>query len=149
MMSTRDTLCCGLALMLLAGTLAAGCNVEDDPERESKDSERTSALEMPINKVIIDNVDFFGGDRTDWKYYTLPSDGLCKVVINFDDESASPEIEVINSVGQVLSNLDLPESSEFLRQLSFRATPGNYYLHIFVEEGSTDYSVEVTFTPGG
>lgn len=149
-MSSRDTLFRGLVLAMLGIALAGtACNVEEDPERESQDSERTKAIEMPLDKVVIDNVDYFGGDRTDWKYFTIPSDGIVKVVINFDDENASPEIEVINAVGQVLSNLDLPESSEFLRQLSIQGEPGNYYLHIYVEEGATDYSVEVKFTPGG
>ena len=137
-----------LAILLVLVTLAgASCAVEEDPERNSQDSARTAALEMPLNKVVIDNIDYFGGDQTDWKYFTIPSDGLVRVIANFDDKSASPNIEVINEVGQVLSDLDLPESNEFLRQLSFQGKPGNFYLHIFVGEGVTDYSVEVTFTP--
>lgn len=143
-MKTRALSPCA-ALLLVA---LAACAVEDDPERNSKDSERTKAVEMPLDRVVIDNIDQ-DGDQTDWKYVIIPANGLAKVIINFDNENAEPQVEVINAVGQVLSNLDLPESSQFLRQLSFQVQPGTYYLNIYVDEGATDYSVEVQFSPGG
>lgn len=135
------------AFLVVLPLLVGACNVEDDPERNSPDSERTKAIEMPVDRVIIDNIDHFNGDRTDWKYFVIPSDGLVRVLVNFDNENASPEVEVINDVGQVMSNLELPESNQFLRQLSFTAKPGTYYIHIWVEEGETDYSVEAQFQP--
>ncbi len=143
----RSALASPLALLLAAPLTFAACQLEDDPERNSEDSERTTAIEMPMDRVIIDNVDFYNGDRTDWKYFIVPSEGLVKVVVNFDNENASPEVEVVNSVGQVLSNLELPESNQFLRQLSFNGQPGTYYLHVWVEEGETDYSAEAQFQP--
>ena len=51
---------------------------------------------------------------------------------------------LIDEVGRVLSELDKPEAAgPVLRQMSFEAKPANYYLQVVVQEGSTDYSVEV------
>ena len=134
-------------LPLLAGTLLAvvSCSVEPDPNRQSGgDALRTSAIEMPVNRVIIDNCDQVNGDADDWKYFTVTSPGIVRVVVNFDYVEAEAQVEVVNAVGQVLSNLELPESTDILRQLSFKAAPGNYYLHIYCETLQTDYSVEAS-----
>ncbi|MEO1270325.1 MAG: hypothetical protein AAFX99_19725 [Myxococcota bacterium] len=131
-------------LMVVMGFIAGACDVQGPPERNSDDSYRTNAMEMPLNRVIIDNVSAFGGDQTDWKYFTVPTDGIVKVVFNFDDESAEPEVYLIDQVGQIVSALDKPEASgPVLRQLSFEAKPANYYLRIVALNGETDYSVEV------
>jgi len=135
-------------VLLVAGVLttcfAVSCSVEPDPNRQSGGDEmRTLAIEMPVNRVIIDGCDQTNGDRDDWKYFTVNSPSVVKIVINFDYDEAEAQVEVINSVGQVLSNLELPDSTDLLRQLSFQAQPGNYYLHIYCETLKTDYSVEV------
>ena len=122
----------------------AGCSVEPDPNRQSGgDQMRTLAIEMPTNRVVIDHCNQTDGDRDDWKYFTINAPSVVKVVINFDYIEAEAGVEVINDVGQVLSDLELPESTDLLRQLSFKAEPGNYYLHIYCETLKTDYSVEV------
>lgn len=135
------------APLLLGTALAlalAACSVEPDPNRESGgDQSRTLAIEMPVNRVVIDHCDQVNGDKDDWKFFTVNSPGIVKVVVNFDYTEAEAQVEVINAVGQVLSNLELPESTDILRQLSFRVEPGNYYLHIYCETLETDYSVEV------
>lgn len=132
----------GMALLVTC----AACQVERDPNRNSGDDHlRTKAIEMPLNKVVIDHVDVVGGDQDDWKYFTVISPGLVKIVANFDNPEAQARIFVLNAVGQVLSDLDLPESTKQVRQLQFQADPGNFYLHIGAEELATDYSVEVVF----
>lgn len=135
-----------LALLLGAvfALAAAACSVEPDPNRESgRDHTRTQAIEMPVNRVVIDHCDQVNGDRDDWKYFTVNSPGIVKVVVNFDYTEAEAQVEVVNAVGQVLSNLELPDSTDILRQLSFQVQPGNYYLHIYCQTLETDYSVEV------
>ncbi len=133
------------ALLLCAWALTA-CQVERDPNRNGGgDHLRTTAINMPLNKVIIDHVDIVGGDRDDWKFFTITNDGLVRVVANFDNPEAEARVFVINAVGQVMSDLELPESTKQVRQLQFQAKPGNYYLHIYADELNTDYSVEVVF----
>ncbi len=132
----------GLALLVLG----ASCSVEDDPERQStEDKARTGAIEVPLDRVVIDHVTYWDGDRTDWKYFTVPADGVARVIVYFDNEDARPNVTVTNEVGQIMSRLEDSEAG-FLRQLSFQAAPGNYYVHLWAEEGATDYSLEVTFT---
>ncbi len=133
-----------LALGVCLALALAACSVEPDPNRQSGgDQSRTQAIEMPVNRVIIDHCDQVNGDRDDWKYITVNSPGIAKVTVNFDYIEAEAQVEVINSVGQVLSNLELPESTDILRQLSFEVQPGNYYLHIYCQTLETDYSVEI------
>jgi hypothetical protein len=132
-----------VSIAVVGVLLGTGCSVELDPNRSSGgDSTRTLAIEMPVNRVIIDHCNQVDGDRDDWKYFTVTSPSVVRVVVNFDYDEAEAQVEVINSVGQVLSDLELPESTDLLRQLSFQAQPGNYYLHIYCETLETDYSVE-------
>jgi hypothetical protein len=133
-----------LVLGACVAAVLVSCTVEPPPNRQSGgDHNRTQAIEMPVNRVIIDHCDQVNGDRDDWKYFTVTSPGIVKVVVNFDYVEAEAQVEVINSVGQVLSNLELPESTDILRQLSFQVKPGNYYLHFYCQTLNTDYSVEV------
>jgi hypothetical protein len=132
-----------VSIAVVGVLLGTGCSVELDPNRSSGgDATRTLAIEMPVNRVIIDHCNQVDGDRDDWKYFTVTSPSVVRVVVNFDYDEAEAQVEVINSVGQVLSDLELPESTDLLRQLSFQAQPGNYYLHIYCETLETDYSVE-------
>ncbi|MBH23576.1 MAG: hypothetical protein CMH57_03735 [Myxococcales bacterium] len=141
---SRHRLRASLALMTLVALAGAACDIQGHPERNSEDSYRTNAMEMPLNRVIIDNVSAFGGDQTDWKFFTVPTEGIVKVIFNFDNEAAEPEVFLIDSVGRIVSALDKPEASgPVLRQLSFEAIPANYYLQIVANNGETDYSVEV------
>ncbi len=142
-MRTTTALPFAIGALLFA---SISCNIAADPNRNSSgDMLRTTAIEMPLNKVVIDNVDLVGGDQDDWKFFTVNNTGLVKVVANFDNVEATATITVHNSVGQIMSDLDLPVSTKQLRQLQFRADPGNFYLHVTTEDLPTDYSVEVTF----
>jgi len=141
--SRRSTL---FALAALSLSLVA-CNIERDPNRNGGgDHSRTLARELPLNQVVIDHVDIVGGDKDDWKFFTINSPGLIKVEANFDNPESGGKIFVHNAVGQVMSDLDLPESTRQLRQLQFKAEPGNFYLHIYTEELETSYSLRVSLT---
>lgn len=132
--------------MALLFSFGAACNIERDPNRNGGgDHSRTLAREIPLNKVIIDHVDVVGGDQDDWKFFTINSPGLVKVEANFDNDESDAKIFVHNAVGQIMSDLDLPESTQQLRQLQFKAEPGNFYLHVSTEELETSYSLKVTF----
>lgn len=126
--------------------VGAACQVEPDANRASGgDHTRRKALEMPLNRVVIDRVDQPRGDQDDWKYFTIPSPGLVEIIVNFDNDDANPGAEIRNAVGQIMSELKLANETDQLRRLSFQATPGNYYLHIWTLEQSSDYTVEVKF----
>lgn len=132
---------CGLTVAALGG----GCSLQVDPERNSEDSYRTNAMEMPLNRVIIDNLTSYGGDQTDWKIFTVPAEGLVKVTIKFDNEESIPKVKLINDVGRPIAEL-LPPKNGSIRQFTFEAKPNFYYLYMTVVDGSTDYSLEVTHT---
>lgn len=147
-----------------AALLALACAAcEPDPNRQSsEDQSRLAALELPLNRVVIDSVDLTNGDKTDWKYFTINSPGLVVVTVNFDNEEAGPNATMHNAVGQVMSELVISEDSEDddesgsdeegssnntkLRQLSFQAEPANYYLQFWVDDLRSDYTVEVKYS---
>jgi len=132
-----------VALLLALAACAA------DLDEDLEDAERTSAIEIPLNRVVVDSLDADGGDTRDWKFFSVPADGLVTLTVGFDLESTQPAVEMTNAVGQVLSDLDVPDSTVGVRRLSIQAEPGNYYLHLSCARGSTDYSVEVLFEPRG
>ncbi len=135
-----------ILLYLVLAVAMTSCNIERDHNRNGGgDHSRTLAREVPLNQVIIDHVDITGGDRDDWKFFTINSPGLVKVEANFDTQEAGGKIFVHDAVGRIMSDLDLPESTRQLRQLQFKAEPGNFYLHVLTEELDTSYSLRVTF----
>ena len=135
-----------IAFVLLAALSLFGCSV--DLQEDLEDAERTRAIEMPVNRVVVDFLYPEGGDKRDWKFFTIPSDGLVTITVGFDKEETGPGVEIVNEVGQVLSNLKLPDNTTGLRRLAFEAKPGNYYVHVSIQRGATDYSVEVVYEPG-
>jgi hypothetical protein len=133
-------------LSALAAASLAACQVEPDPERNSEDGSRLTAIEIPLNRVVIDKVDLVNGDKTDWKYFTITSPGLVTITVSFDNEGeADPNARLHNAVGQVVSDLEAADGNDQLRRISFEAKPGNYYLSLYVEELASDYTVEVKF----
>jgi hypothetical protein len=133
----------GAALLCLLGS---ACQVERDPDRNSVDGSRLTAIEIPLNRVVIDKVDVINGDKTDWKYFTVTSPGVVTITVSFDNEvEANPGARLHNAVGQIMSDLERADENDQLRRVSFQAKPGNYYLSLFVEELASDYTCEVKF----
>ena len=136
---------CALLVALAMCLGVAACQVEQDPDRNSEDGSRLTAIELPLNRVVIDKVDFQNGDKTDWKFFTVNSPGLVTITVSFDNEEATPTAALHNAVGQVMSELDRGDNNDQLRRVSFEAKPGNYYVSLFVEELFSDYTIEVKF----
>ncbi len=131
-------------LAMLALTITA-CEVEPDPNRASVDGTRLTAIELPVNRVVLDKVDIRNGDKTDWKYFTINSPGLVTITVSFDNNEADPGASLHNSVGQIMSELERGDDNDQLRRVSFEAKPGNYYVQLWVLDLASDYTIEVKY----
>lgn len=134
-------------LWLLAGLVICACNVQTDPNANSGgDESRLKATEIPVNRTIIDNVNYNAGDMTDWKYFNLPSSGLVEFLIAFDNPSAKGTAIIRDARGAQVTRVD--HQGEPKLQTTFRGQPGIYYLEIYANQEMSDYTLEVNFDPG-
>ncbi len=123
---------------------SVACNVQKDPNRNSgPDGDRMGAVEIPLNRTIIDNVSWVDGDMTDWKYFRVPTQGIIEVVISFDNAAAKGIVIIRRATGEQISRLE--HKAEPRLQQTFRADPGVYYLEIFAQTERSDYTLEVLF----
>jgi len=133
-----------LILLGAALVLSSGCSVQKDPDRNTGgDGTRLEAVEIPVNRTVIDNVSYIDGDQHDWKYFRVPVQGLIEVIIAFDNPNAKGTVIIRDATGMQVSRLE--HKAEPRLQTTFRADPGIYYLEIFVEVERSDYTLEILF----
>src|SRR5690606_597031 len=133
-----------LILLGAALVLSSGCSVQKDPDRNTGgDGTRLEAVEIPVNRTVIDNVSYIDGDQHDWKYFRVPVQGLIEVIIAFDNPNAKGTVIIRDATGMQVSRLE--HKAEPRLQTTFRADPGIYLLEIFVEVERSDYALEILF----
>lgn len=138
------------AALLLASLLPlGGCTpYEVDENLDAKsgvDKTREGAQEIPLNATAVDNVDLKRLDKTDWKYFTVPSAGVVEIVVSFDNPRAFGEMVVTDEVGQIVSTFQ-DEKRRLLDRVTFKAESGLYYLQLWANAEGSDYSVQVNFS---
>ena len=129
--------------LFLAGCLwiVSGCAL--GPDRNSgPDRDRLGAIEIKINDLVLDHVSCIDGDKTDWKYFTVPSDTKIKLTFAFDEPQAGGTVVLRKATGEEMYRLfALPNSR---REQVFDAVPGHYYLEIFCEAFHSEFTIEVS-----
>jgi len=120
------------------------CSVQKDPDRNTEgDGSRLDAIEIPVNRTVIDNVSHVDGDMHDWKYFRIPSEGIVEVVIAFDNAQAKGVVIIRDATGMQVSRLE--HKGEPRLQTTFRGQAGIYYLEIYVPVERSDYTLEINF----
>lgn len=133
-----------VSALLLTVALGLGCSVQQDPDRNTGgDGTRLDAIEIPLNRTVIDNVSYVDGDMHDWKYFRVPVQGLVSVLIAFDNPQAKGVVIVRDATGMQVARME--HRAEPRLQQTFRADPGIYYLEIYVNVEHSDYTLEVNF----
>lgn len=139
----------GLALMLAMGA----CTNGDAPYLErpadwssGPDARRYGASEITLDTTVVDNVDNIVGDRTDWKYFTVPASGIVAVSVTFDNHNALGEMLITDEVGRTLATFE-DEKRRLLDKVTFKANPGRYYIQIVARVDGSDYSLEAQYQP--
>lgn len=148
--ATQNSLFLGFALVLL--TLCfAGCPAVSDIDSDSDyasspDAKRPGAAEISFNATIVDSVDPGKGDTNDWKYFTVPAPGVLTITVSFDNPKAEAEMIMTDARGRALSTYEDKKKS-LISDITYKAEPGRYYLHIRAVEADSDYSLQVKYTP--
>jgi len=134
-------------IVLLFAALTLGCSVQKDVDRNTGgDGTRLNAVEIPLNRTVIDNVSRVDGDMHDWKYFRVPVEGIVTLIMAFDNPDAKGVVIVRDATGLQVSRLE--HHAEPRLQTTFRADPGIYYLEIYVQVERSDYTLEVQFEQG-
>lgn len=141
-----SALAAGALLLSLTGCPGGG-DLERPPDWKSgADKTRGGAKEVALNTVHVDNADFKGGDRTDWKYFQIPAPGVVTISINFDNSKAYGELMVTDERGQAISTYQ-DEKKDQLDRITFMAETGRYYIKVWVNDQDSDYSLRTDYSP--
>lgn len=125
-----------------------GCNpnIESNPnEASGGDGERGRARAMDLDTPVNDNVNLTGGDMTDWKFFQIPAPGTVEITLGCDNEGAACAAVVRDSMGVEIQRID--SNGEPRVQETVPVIRGNYYLEVFAQASSTDYTVQVDYEP--
>ena len=133
----------GLAL-LSAFTLmiCAACETLGPETNSGDDKDRLGAIEIKINDLVLDHVTCIDGDKTDWKYFTVPGEGRIAVTFAFDEPAAGGTVVIRTATGEEMHRLRFKPGSRNIQE--FDAIPGHYYLEIFCEAFQSEYTIEVS-----
>ena len=128
--------------VLAALLLGAGCETLGPETNSSTDKDRLGAIEIKINDLVLDYVSCLDGDKTDWKYFTVPGEGKIAVTFAFDEPAAGGTVVIRKPTGEEMYRLPFKPGSRNIQ--IFDAIPGHYYLEIFCEAYKSEYTVEVS-----
>ncbi|MEL6180727.1 MAG: hypothetical protein AAFS10_17330, partial [Myxococcota bacterium] len=99
-----------IPLGLVALGLATSCGPDGGPVElevpadwaSGPDKMRDGADEFTLDATVVDNVSIDRGDRTDWKYFTVPASGVISVTVTFDNSDALGQMMVTDELGQII-----------------------------------------------
>jgi hypothetical protein len=138
-------LCGLLSVLWLGGGTCQPAELEGDQDYASSvDKVREGASEVSLNATVIDSVDREHGDTNDWKYFTVPAVGVVTIKVSFDNPKAEGEVVLTDARGKSISTYQDVRRS-VLDNMTFKAEPGRYYLHIWANEADSDYTLLVDF----
>ncbi|MEO1270324.1 MAG: hypothetical protein AAFX99_19720 [Myxococcota bacterium] len=143
-----------IPLGLVALGLATSCGPDGGPVElevpadwaSGPDKMRDGADEFTLDATVVDNVSIDRGDRTDWKYFTVPASGVISVTVTFDNSDALGQMMVTDELGQIIATF-VDERRRLLDRVTFKADPGRYYIQIWVLEQDSDYSLQADYAP--
>lgn len=109
------------------------------------DQNRSGAQELVINTQVQDDLNV-RGDATDWKFITIPEDGIITIHVEFFDKEVVGELLVLGSNGY-LQTMYNTSANDIIDLLVFKGAAGKYYLKVSLTSGKSDYSLKATFNP--
>ena len=133
-----------LAALFGAGFLLwnTACETLGPDSNSSPDAERSHALPIELNRTIIDDVSCIGGDKTDWKYFSITHPMRVTVTFAFDDPAAGGTVVIHHPTGEIMKVVKSIPGSRTTQE--FDAVQGYYYLQIYCQAYKSEYTVEVT-----
>ena len=129
----------GICLCLLGAT---GCESLGPESNSGDDRDRLGAVEVKINDLVLDYVSCIDGDKTDWKFFTVPAEARVAVTFAFDEPSAGGTMNIRKPTGELMYEVRFVPGSRMTQE--FDAVPGHYYLEFFCEAFKSEYTLEVS-----
>lgn len=128
------------ALAFLA--IGSSCGNLSPETNSGTDQDRLGAIEVKINDLVLDHVSCMEGDKTDWKYFTVPGETTVAVTFAFDEPAAMGTVVIRQATGVEIHRLRFQPGSRNMQ--TFHAVPGHYFLEIFCEAYQSEYTIEVS-----
>ncbi|MBO4349633.1 MAG: hypothetical protein J6A01_01645 [Proteobacteria bacterium] len=133
---------CSLAVLLGVLLAGAGCEKLGPEQNSGTDKDRLGAIEINLDDLVLDFVTCLDGDKTDWKYFTVPGETDVKVTFAFDEPTAGGTIIIRKATGEEMFTKRFVAGARNTQE--FHALPGHYYLEIYCEAFESEYTLEVT-----
>ena len=131
------------AFILMFLVSLAACETLGPDSNSSADALRSGALKIEPNRTVMDNVSCVDGDKTDWKFFSVPGPSKVAVTFAFDEPSAGGTVVIHNASGETLKSAKFVPGKRMT--MDFDAVKSHYYLEIFCEAFKSEYTLEVTF----
>ena len=121
---------------------SVGCEKLGPETNSGTDKDRLGAMEINIDDLVLDFVTCLDGDKTDWKYFTVPAETRIAVTFAFDEPEAMGTVVIRKATGEEMHRIRFTPGSRNIQE--FDAIPGHYYLEIFCEAYQSEYTIEVS-----
>lgn len=131
----------GIATLLALGGCVAGPD-----EQSGEDRYRHQAVQVPLDQPVPDTVSWPGNDRTDWKWFAVPEDGLLTVNVHFVNVEAAAHVELFDTYGKSVAKRIKEANRDEHLQFAQPVAAGRYFLRVMAyDEGDqSEYTVLLT-----
>lgn len=125
--------------------LTAGCVAGPD-DQSGEDRYRHQAAQIPFDQPVPDRFSWPGSDRTDWKWFIVPEDGLLTVNVHFVKVDTAAHVELFDTYGKPVAKRIKEHGRDEHLQFTQPVPAGRYFLRImaFDEGDDSDYTVLLT-----
>ena len=121
-----------LGVIALVLFFVVGCGPKPDAN-SGGDAERYQAKKIDLGQPVADEVDYNGGDRTDWKVLFVEDPGVLKIEVVVDNENAGLVVELYDKYGRRLGRAvhvkDVGPKVDLLQEV----TPGKYFIKVYAK----------------
>lgn len=134
-----------LGVAIVAVLSWTGC-VQGPDAASGDDAFRHQAVQIPLDQPVPDTFSWPSSDRTDWKWFILPQDGLLTVNVHFVNLEAAAHVEVFDTYGKVVAKRIKERNRDEHLQFSEPVNMGRYFLRVmaFDEGDESEYTVLLT-----
>ncbi|MBQ8037879.1 MAG: hypothetical protein IJ268_12885 [Proteobacteria bacterium] len=132
----------GIAALISLFMFVTGCEKLGAESNSSDDRDRLGAIAINLDDLVLDYVSCIDGDKTDWKYFTVPAETPIDVTFAFDNPEALGTVVIRKATGEEVTRQRFVPGSRM--KMTFNALPGHYFLEIFCEAYHSEYTLEVS-----
>ncbi|MBQ9396291.1 MAG: hypothetical protein IJU23_12370 [Proteobacteria bacterium] len=138
----KRKLIAALLMTFLTGLCLSGCGKMGPESKSGDDRDRLGAMEIKLDDLVLDFVTCIDGDKTDWKYFSVPAETRIAVTFAFDQPQAMGTVVIVKPTGEEMYKLPFRPGARNIQE--FDAVNGHYYLKIYCDAYESEYTIEVS-----